>query len=150
MRSEMPRLIGDLHALLAALALDLAHGLFEHRRVHLEADGLDVAGLLAAEHVAGAAQFEVERGDLEAGAEVGELLERGEAAARDLGQLLLRRNQQIRISAPVRAAHAPAKLIQLAEAVAVRAVDDDGVRERDVEAVLDDARRARARRTRRS
>jgi hypothetical protein len=31
--------------------------------------------LLAAEHVAGAAEFEVKRGDLEAGAEIGELLE---------------------------------------------------------------------------
>ncbi len=38
----------------------------------------------------------------------------------------------------MRAAHAAAKLVELAEAVAVGAVDDDGVGERDVEAVLDD------------
>ena len=52
------------------LALHLAHGALEHGGVQLEADGFDVAALLAAEHVAGAAQFEIERGDLEACAEV--------------------------------------------------------------------------------
>ena len=66
-------------------ALHLADGLFEHGGVHLEADGFDVAGLFAAEHVAGAAEFEVEGGDLEAGAEVGEFFECGEAAAGDFG-----------------------------------------------------------------
>ena len=86
---------------LVFLALHLAHGLFEHGGVHLEADGLDVAGLLAAEHVARAAEFEVERGDLEAGAEVGELFERGEAAAGDLGELRLRWDQQIAVGAAV-------------------------------------------------
>ena len=73
---------------LVAIPLELVDGLFEHGGVHLEADGLDVAGLLATEHVAGAAEFEIERGDLEAGAEVGELLERGEAATGDLGELV--------------------------------------------------------------
>ena len=61
-------------ALLAVFALELADGFFEHRGIHLEADGLDVAALLAAEHVACAAEFEVEGGDLESGAEVGEFL----------------------------------------------------------------------------
>jgi hypothetical protein len=41
--------------------------------------------LFAAEHVACAAEFEVEGCDLEAGAEVGEFFERGEAAAGDFG-----------------------------------------------------------------
>ncbi len=62
-------------------ALHLADGLFEHGGVELEADGFDVAGLFAAEHVAGAAEFEVQGGDLESGSEVGEFFERGEAAA---------------------------------------------------------------------
>ena len=72
------------------LALNLADGLFEHGGVHLEADGFDVAGLFAAEHVAGTAEFEVEGGDFESGAEVGEFFEGGEAAAGDLGELLFR------------------------------------------------------------
>jgi hypothetical protein len=42
-----------------------------------------VAALLAAEHVAGAAEFEIEGGDFESGAEVGKFFERGETAARD-------------------------------------------------------------------
>ena len=120
-------------------ALHLADGLFEHGGVHLEADGLDVAGLFAAEHVACAAEFEVEGGDLEAGAEVGEFLECGEAAAGDFGQFGLRRDEQVGVGAAVAAAYAAAELIELAEAVAVGAVDDDGVGERDVEAVFDDA-----------
>ena len=81
-----------LRTFVAAFALEAADGLFEHGGVHLEADGFDVAGLLATEHVAGAAEFEIERGDFEAGAEVGELFERGEAAASDFGELLLGRN----------------------------------------------------------
>ena len=49
------------------------------RGVQLEADGLDVAVLLAAQQVAGAAQFQIERGNLEARAQVAELLQRGQA-----------------------------------------------------------------------
>ena len=80
----------DRRALDALLAFEPADRFFEHGGVHLEADGVDVAALLAAEQVAGAADFEVERGDPEAGAEVAELLDRGEAAAGDLGELLSR------------------------------------------------------------
>ena len=102
MRTEMPRLSdGGGVGGLVSFALDLADGLFEHGGVHLEADGFDVAGLLAAEHVARAAEFEVERGDLEAGAEVGELLERGEAAAGDLGEFGLGRDEQIGVGAAI-------------------------------------------------
>src|SRR6185312_17343664 len=105
--------------------------------VHLETDGFDVSGLFAAEHVARAAQFEIERGDLEARSKVGELLEGGEAAACDVGKFRVGRDQQIGIRAAIRAAHAPAQLVKLAEAVAVGTVDDDGVGERYVEAILD-------------
>ena len=54
---------------------------------------------------------------------------------------LLRRDQQIGIGAAIGAAHAAAQLIELAEAVAVGAVDDDGVGKRNVEAVFDDGGR---------
>ena len=49
-----------------------------------------------------------------------------------------RRNQQVRVGALVRAAHAPAKLIQLGKPHAIGAIDDDGVGARNVEAVFDD------------
>ena len=139
MRTLMPRLRTVVAcAGFVAFALELVDGLFEHGGVHLEADGFDVAGLLAAEHVAGAAEFEVERGDFEAGAEVGELLERGEAAAGDLCQLGVGRDEEVGVRPAVAAAYAAAELVELREAVAVGAVDDDGVGERDVEAVFDD------------
>ena len=46
--------------------------------------------------------------------------------------------QQISVSAAIGTAHASAKLVELREAHAVGAVDDDGVAEGDVESVLDD------------
>ena len=45
----------------------------EHRLVELEADFLDVARLLVAEQIAGAADVEVVAGELEAGAEAVEV-----------------------------------------------------------------------------
>ena len=51
---------------------------------------------------------------------------------------LLRRDEQVRIGAAIGAADAAAELVELAEAVAVGAVDEHGVGERDVEAVFDD------------
>ncbi len=80
---------------LVFFAFDLADGLFEHGSVHLEADGFDVAGLLAAEHVACAAEFEVEGGDFEACAEVGEFFECGEAAASDFGEFVFGWDEEI-------------------------------------------------------
>jgi glucan biosynthesis protein len=50
------------------LAFHFADSAFEHLGVELEADGLDVSALLAAEEITGAAQFEIECGDLESGA----------------------------------------------------------------------------------
>ncbi len=51
------------------LALQLLDRLLEELHVHVEADGFDVAALLAAEEVAGAADLEVQRRDAEAAAQ---------------------------------------------------------------------------------
>src|SRR5216117_3572774 len=69
--------------------------LFEQLGVHLEADGGDLARLLAAEDVSGAADFEIAGGDAESGAEVGKLLDGGQALARVGGQDAIARNEQI-------------------------------------------------------
>ena len=45
------------------------HRLFQHLLIKLEADFLDVAGLLVAKEIAGAADVEIVGGELEAGAE---------------------------------------------------------------------------------
>ena len=55
--------------------LGLEDRLLEHRLVELEADLLDMARLLVAEQIAGAADVEIVGGELEAGAEA---VERGE------------------------------------------------------------------------
>src|SRR5439155_26435863 len=57
------------------LAGQLGDRLGHHLAVEVEADGGDVAGLLATEEVAGAPDLEVAHGDLEPAAEVGELAE---------------------------------------------------------------------------
>ena len=90
------------------------------------------------EQVAGAAQLEVERRDAEAGAEVGELADRRQALARDLGEHGVGRHQQVGVGPAVGAADAAAQLVELGQAVAVGAVDEQRVGARDVEAVLDD------------
>src|SRR4029077_9309691 len=119
-------------------ALPLPPRTLEHLSVKLEADGFDVAALLAAEHVAGAAEFEIEGGDFESRTEVGKFFESGEAAARDGGELDFRRKHEIGVGAAAGAADASAKLVKLGEAEAVGAVDEDCVAERNVETVFDD------------
>ena len=105
------------------LALHFADGALEHLRVKFEADGLDVSALLAAEKIACAAQFEIERGDFESGAEVGEFFQRGEAAAGDGREFDFFRDQQVCVGAAVRAADASAQLVELGKAEAVGAID---------------------------
>ena len=56
-----------------AAGLQLEDRVLEHRLVELEADLLDVARLLVAEQIAGAADVEVVAGELEAGAEAVEV-----------------------------------------------------------------------------
>ena len=80
-------------------AFEFGDGAFEHLAVEVEADGFDVAVLLAAEHVACAAQFEVESGDAEAGAEFAELFHGGEALAGDVGEHFFGRDEEIGIGA---------------------------------------------------
>src|SRR5262249_53628196 len=65
----------------------------------------------------------------------------GEPATCNLGQSLIRRNQQVGVSTTVRAADATPQLIELRKAVPVCAVNDQGVRQRNVESVFDDRRR---------
>ena len=68
--------------LLRRQAFELADGLFQQLAVQLVADRGDVAALLRAQDVAGAADFQVAHGDGEAGAHVAELLDRLQAAWR--------------------------------------------------------------------
>ena len=97
--------------------------------------------LLPAEQIPRAADLEVERRDTEAAAEVAELLDRGQALLRDRRKVVLGRDEQVGVDGPIRSADTATKLIQLLQSVPVRPVDDDRVRVRNVEAILDDGRR---------
>ena len=120
------------------LAFQFGHRALQHLAIHVEPDGLDVAMLLAAKHVACAAQLQVEGGDAEARAQFAEFLHRCEAFTRDVGERGFRRNQQIGISALAGTTHAASQLVKLGEAQAVGAIDQDRVGAGNVQAIFDD------------
>ena len=128
------------HIVLDLLALELADRFLEELHIHLEPDGLDVPALLSAEETAGSANFEVERGNPESAAEIAELLDRREPLFGDRRQIVFGRNQQVRVGRAIRSADTAAQLIQLRQAVAVGAIDDDRVGVRNIETVFDDRR----------
>jgi hypothetical protein len=97
-----------------------------------------LAGLVVAEHFAGAADFQVVHGQIEAAAQFFHLLDGVQAALRLLGQRLHVVHQQIGIGLVVRTADAAAQLVQLRQAELVGAVHDDGVGGRHVDAGFDD------------
>ena len=118
--------------------LEVGDRLLQHRLVELEADLLDVAGLLFAEQIAGAADVEVVRGELEAGAEVLQRLQHLQPPLRLRRDLALRRQREQRIGAQFRAPHAAAQLIELRQAEHIGAMHDQRVGVRNVEAGFDD------------
>src|SRR5437762_2739694 len=122
-------------------ALQLGNGALQHLAIHIEADRFDVAVLLAAEHVAGAAKLEIECGNAESGTQFAEFLHGGEAFAGDVGERGVRRDKQIGVGALGGASDAAAQLVELRQPQAVGAVDQNGVGARDVQSVLDDGRR---------
>ena len=97
-----------------------------------------MAGLLVAQQRAGAAQLEVAHRDLEAGAQLRVVRQRGEPVGRLLRQRPGAGIEQVGVGALARAPDAPADLVELAEAEPVGAVDDQRVGLRDVDARLDD------------
>ena len=115
-------------------------GLREDLQVHVVADGFHVAVLLRAQDGAGAAEFEVAHGDLEAGAELGVLADGGETPLRDVRQFLAAVEREVGGGAAGGAADAATDLVQLREAEAVGVLDDQRVDVRDVDARLDDRR----------
>jgi hypothetical protein len=130
----------DLGRACLALALEVGDGLADHPDVEVEADAGDVAGLLPAEQVAGAADLEVLHGDLHAGAEVGVRRDRLEPVVRGLGERLVRRVEEVRVRPLTSAADAAPQLVQLGEPELVGPLDDKGVGVGDVETGLDDRR----------
>ena len=125
---------------LRRLVLQLPHGVFEQLAVHLVADGGDVPRLLRAEDVAGPANLEVAHADLEARAQLAELLDRLEPLLRRRRDHLVRIDDEVGVGPQLGPADAAAELVQVGEAVDVGLVDDDGVGVGNIEAALDDRR----------
>jgi len=94
-------------------ALELGDGALEHLDIEVEADGFDVAVLLATEHVAGTTKFEVESGNSEAGAEFAELFHGGKTLAGDFGEDGIGRNEEISVGTLMGTANAAAELVKL-------------------------------------
>src|SRR6185503_7333375 len=102
--------------------------LLEDPTVGVEAHGRDVAVLLRAEQVAGAADLEVPKGDPEPRAERLVTRDRRQALVRLLGELPDGREEEVRERALPAPAHATAELVQLRQTELVRTIDDQCVR----------------------
>lgn len=110
----------------------------EELAVEVEADLGDVTGLFGAEEVAGTADFEIAHGDFEAGAEGGVLFDGVDAfAGIALGDHFAGEEED-GVGFFAGAADAAPELVEIGEAEAVGAVDEDGVGVGDVDASFDD------------
>ena len=112
--------------------------MLEQLAVKFKSYGGDVAALLRAEQISRAANFQVTHGNLESAAERRVLLHRADAFAHIGQELGVARQQQIRVGLMFVTPDASAQLIQIAQAKPVGAVNDDGVRVRNIEAAFDD------------
>ena len=110
----------------------------EELRVEIEADRRNVPRLFATEQVARAANFEVGKCQLEAGAEVRRIEDRLQALARIISERLFASVEQVAPGATTAAPHTTTQLIELGEAEAIGAINDDRVRVRNIETRFND------------
>jgi len=99
----------------------------EEPAIHAKADGGDMAGLLRAEEIAGAADFEIAHGDGVAGAESGVFEDGFEAVACGAVKDKIRGNDQIGVGLAGGTADAAAELVEIGETKSVRVVNNNGV-----------------------
>ena len=140
----MPRVIcGVQRSATGALmpAFERQHRLLQHLLVELDADFADMAGLLVAQQIAGAADVEIVGGQLEAGAERVQRLQHFQPPLGLRRDLAHGRQREIGIGALLGAPDPAAQLIELRQAEHVGAMHDQGVGGRDVEAAFDDVGR---------
>ena len=107
-------------------------------RIEIKTDRRNVPRLFAAEQVARTANLEIRERQLESGAEVRRIEDRLEALARIIGERLFASIEQITPGTTTAAANATTQLIELCEAEAIGAINDDRVRVRNVETRFDD------------
>src|SRR6266436_8706973 len=118
LRDQNRRTDGDLRAplvgrRLAAFGAGGSDRLLEQMLIELDADLADMAGLLVAEEIAGAANVEVVARQLKSGAQGVEGLHDFEPALRGWGELSSLRQGQVGVSADLAAPDPAAQLIKL-------------------------------------
>ena len=94
--------------------------------------------LAGAQQVAGTADLQVAHGDAEARAQLGGLADGLEPLVGLLGELTVRREEEVGVGPLTGPAHPAAQLVELAQPEQVGPVDDEGVHRRHVDAGLDD------------
>ena len=113
----------------------------QHLLIKFVADFLDMAGLFVAEQIAGAADVEIMRRELEAGAERIERLQHLQPLLRLRRDRAVGGRREQRIGARLAAPDAPAQLIELRQSKHIGAPDDQRIGVGNVEAGFDDGRR---------
>ena len=103
-----------------------------------EADGVNLSALGSTEEIAGASDFHIPHGDTEAGAEFRGFEDGLDALFRRFGDALVAGDEEVGVGAMLTPADATAELVELGQAEAVGAVDDDGVDVGHIQAGLDD------------
>src|SRR4030088_302781 len=102
-------------------------GLADQPDVEIEADTRDMPGLLGAQNVARASDFQVLHGNCHPGAEFGVLRDGRQPVMRGLGQRCLWRVKEVRVPALTAAPDPATKLVELPQAEQVTALDDQRV-----------------------
>jgi len=120
-------------------ALDAVDGFLHEFGVHVEAYAGDVSALFRAEEISAAADFEVEVGDFDAGAEVGEPFDGAEAFACDVGEGGFAR-EEVAVGAGGGSSDAAPYLVELGQAEAFGMVDDEAIGGGDINAGFNDGR----------
>jgi len=129
---------GFVVAAIDSLAAQLGNRLGDHTHVQVETDTGNMAGLLAAQHIARAANLQILHCHLNAGAEFRVGGERAQAFQRRLRHSLFRTVEEVGVGTLPASPHPAAQLVQLREPEPVRVLHDQGVGVRDIQAGLHD------------
>ena len=135
--AENAGVVGHLHLLVVGI-LHLLDGLGEDFLVHFVADLVDETALVGAEDVARAADVEVAQGNLDAAADVGEILDGLQPLAGLVVEHIEGLGEEVAVGLLVVASHTPAQLVEHVEREVLGVVDDHCVGVHDVKARLDD------------
>src|SRR5687768_13163859 len=100
-----------------------------------------MAALLCTEKITGAANLEVAHCDFETASEAGVLFNGTDAFADVAEQRGMSRQKKIRVGLVLVAANAAAELVKVAQSETIRAINDDGVGVRNIDAAFNDGGR---------